>query len=129
MNRFAIEEDDQFEIHVKDYADEYIDEKEFYNAAEEVMRKTHQGSVYYRLEIENYSMRRKIKYERLISPNSRQYCSQSTPFYFSLLLFFIGNGKGDQNSIREVWLYISDIIIHWHDQTKLHHQGKIPKNV
>ena len=39
MNRFAIEEDDQFEIHVKDYTDE----KDSYKAAEEVMLKAQQG--------------------------------------------------------------------------------------
>ena len=46
MNRFAIEEDDQFEIHVKDYTDKKIfttDEKDIYNAAEEVMLKAQQG--------------------------------------------------------------------------------------
>ena len=44
MNRFAIEEDDQFEIHVKDYTDkDLIDEKDIYNAAEEVMLKAQQG--------------------------------------------------------------------------------------
>ena len=44
MNRFAIEEDDQFEIHVKDYKDKKrIDEEDFYNAAEEVMLKAQQG--------------------------------------------------------------------------------------
>ena len=46
MNRFAIEEDDQFEIHVKDYSDKnYFDigVEEMYNAAEEVMLKAQQG--------------------------------------------------------------------------------------
>ena len=44
MNRFAIEEDDQFEIHVKDYKDEnYFRKKDFYNAAEEVMLKAQKG--------------------------------------------------------------------------------------
>ena len=44
MNRFAIEEDDQFEIHVKDYKDKgWIGEEEMYNAAEEVMLKAQQG--------------------------------------------------------------------------------------
>ena len=38
MNRFAIEEDDQFEIHVKDYTDEH-----WIDAAEEVMLKAQQG--------------------------------------------------------------------------------------
>ena len=36
LNRFSIEEDDQFEIHVKDYSD-------FYNAAKEVILKAKQG--------------------------------------------------------------------------------------
>ena len=57
MNRFAIEEDDQFEIHVKDYPDKYyhdIGEEEMYNIAEKVMRKAEQGSGYNRLEIKNY---------------------------------------------------------------------------
>ena len=44
MNSFAIEEDDQFEIHVKDYTDNgLIDEKDVYNAAKEVMLKALQG--------------------------------------------------------------------------------------
>ena len=46
MNRFAIEEDDQFEIHVKDYKDKDlldVSEKDYYNAAEEVMLKAQQG--------------------------------------------------------------------------------------
>ena len=50
MNRFAIEEDDQFEIHVKDYKDKnafYIDEKDYYNAAEEVLLGPRQGLGYY----------------------------------------------------------------------------------
>ena len=51
MNRFAIEEDDQFEIHVKDYKDSQYDtcKEEMYNAAEEVMLKAQQGQGYYRL--------------------------------------------------------------------------------
>ena len=49
MNRFAIEEGDQFEIHVKDCTDtDYLDEEEMYNVAEEVMLKAQQGSGYYR---------------------------------------------------------------------------------
>ena len=52
MNRFAIEEDDQFEIHVKDYKDrDFLYENDIYNAAEEVMRKAQQGEGYYRLQI------------------------------------------------------------------------------
>ena len=46
MNRFAIEEDDQFEIHVKDYKDKdwyNPREEDIYNAAEEVMLKAQQG--------------------------------------------------------------------------------------
>ena len=44
INRFTIEEDDQFEIHVKDYKDEIkIWEDDVYNAAEEVMLKAQQG--------------------------------------------------------------------------------------
>ena len=46
LNRFAIEEDDQFEIHVKDYTDKDLTdvrEKDYYNAAEEVMLKAQQG--------------------------------------------------------------------------------------
>ena len=46
MNRFAIEEDDQFEIHVKDYKDKDladVKEKDYYNAAKEVMLKAQQG--------------------------------------------------------------------------------------
>ena len=50
MNRFAIEEDDQFEIHVKDYT--YKNFYNFggevmYNAAEGVILKAQQGSGYY----------------------------------------------------------------------------------
>ena len=45
MNRFAIEEDDQFEIHVKDYKDSgYIYVEEIHNAAEEVMLKANEGA-------------------------------------------------------------------------------------
>ena len=50
MNRFAIEEDDHFEIHVKNYPDkDYSNygEEEVYNAAKEVMFKAQQGSGYY----------------------------------------------------------------------------------
>ena len=56
MNRFAIEEDDQFEIHVKDHTKDYevyqeeIDQvyhEEIYNAAKEVILKAQQGSGYY----------------------------------------------------------------------------------
>ena len=46
MNRFAIEEDDQFEIHVKDYPKkEYynMNETDYYNAAKEVILKAKQG--------------------------------------------------------------------------------------
>ena len=60
MNRFAIEEDDQFEIHVKDYTDKdwsHISQKDYYNAAEEVMLKAQQGSGYYCLEIKSYKMK------------------------------------------------------------------------
>ena len=45
MNRFAIEEEDQFEIHVKDNKDHgYIYVEEIHNAAEEVMLKANQGA-------------------------------------------------------------------------------------
>ena len=44
MNRFAIEEDDQFEIHVKDYNNKTdIEGDDMYNAAEEVILKAKQG--------------------------------------------------------------------------------------
>ena len=44
MNRFAIEEDDQFEIHVKEYNNKIqIGVEETYKAAEEVMLKAQQG--------------------------------------------------------------------------------------
>ena len=46
LNRFSIEEDDQFEIHVNDYPDKgfwNMSETDFYNAAKEVMLKTQQG--------------------------------------------------------------------------------------
>ena len=47
MNRFAIEEDDHFEIHVKDYTNkDWIREEEAYNATEEVIVKAQQGSGY-----------------------------------------------------------------------------------
>ena len=44
LNRFALEEDDQFEIHVKDFKDkQYLTELDFYKAAEEVILKAQQG--------------------------------------------------------------------------------------
>ena len=47
MNRFAIEEDDQFEIHVKYRLDtRYIGKEEMNNAAAEVILKAQQGSGY-----------------------------------------------------------------------------------
>ena len=52
MNRFAIEEDDQFEIHVKDRRDKKfyeIGKVEIYNATKEVIFKARQGSGYYGL--------------------------------------------------------------------------------
>ena len=50
LNRFSIEEDDQFEIHVKDYPDKwYLNETDCYNAAKDVILKAQQGSGYYRL--------------------------------------------------------------------------------
>ena len=57
MNRFAIEEDDQNEINVKDYPDKYyynFGKEEMYNAAKEVMLKAQQGQGYYCLQIKNY---------------------------------------------------------------------------
>ena len=51
LNRFSIEEDDQFEIHVKDYSDKYdnnMSESVLYNAAKEVMLKAQQGLGHYR---------------------------------------------------------------------------------
>ena len=52
LNRFSIEEDDQFEIHVKDYPDKDrydMSEIDYYNAAKEVILKAQQGQGYYRL--------------------------------------------------------------------------------
>ena len=52
LNRFSIEEDDQFEIHVKDYPDKFyfdMSETDFYKAAKEVILKAQQGQGYYRL--------------------------------------------------------------------------------
>ena len=44
LNRFAIEEDDQFEIHVKDYTDKVLIRLEdISNAAEEMILKAQQG--------------------------------------------------------------------------------------
>ena len=46
LNRFSIEEDDQVEIHVKDYLDKHVEnmsERDYYNAAKEVMLKAQQG--------------------------------------------------------------------------------------
>ena len=46
LNRFSIEEDDQFEIHVKDYPDKHffnMSEADYYNAAKEVILKAQQG--------------------------------------------------------------------------------------
>ena len=51
LNRFSIEEDDQFEIHVKDYTNKWrLMEEDMYNAAKEVMLKAQQGSGQYRFE-------------------------------------------------------------------------------
>ena len=46
MNRFAIEEDDQFEIHVIDHTEKHygIGQEEMNNAAKEVMRKAQKGT-------------------------------------------------------------------------------------
>ena len=47
MNRFAIDEEDQFEIHVKNYSYQYDAEtEEMYNAAEKVMLKAQEGLVF-----------------------------------------------------------------------------------
>ena len=46
LNRFFIEEDDQFEIHVKDYPNKHafnMSETDYYNAAKEVILKAKQG--------------------------------------------------------------------------------------
>ena len=55
LNRFSIEEDDQVEIHVKDYLDKHVEnmserdhiyyyyKRLYYNAAKEVMLKAQQG--------------------------------------------------------------------------------------
>ena len=46
LNRFSIEEDDQFEIHVKDCPDKNVldmSEIDYHNAAKEVMLKAQQG--------------------------------------------------------------------------------------
>ena len=46
LNRFSIEEDDQFEIHVKDFPDKYrrnISGTDYYNVAKEVILKAQQG--------------------------------------------------------------------------------------
>ena len=46
LNRFSIEEDDQFEIHFKDYPDKsslQLSETDYYNAAKEVILKAQQG--------------------------------------------------------------------------------------
>ena len=55
MNRFAIDEDDQFEIHVQDYNNRYdMCEEDIYNAAKKVILKAQQGLGYYYLLIQNY---------------------------------------------------------------------------
>ena len=49
LNRFSIEEDDQFEIHVKNYQDKCpfdMSETDYYNAAKEVILKAQQGQGY-----------------------------------------------------------------------------------
>ena len=46
LNRFSIEEDDQFEIHVKDYPNKDIHDMsgtDYYNVAKEVILKAQQG--------------------------------------------------------------------------------------
>ena len=51
LNRFSIEEDDQFEIHVKDYPNKsryFLSETDFYDVAKEVILKAQQGQGYYR---------------------------------------------------------------------------------
>ena len=49
MNRFSIEENDQFEIHVKDYSSKpQAGKKDMYNAVETVTLKAQQGSGFYR---------------------------------------------------------------------------------
>ena len=55
LNRFSIEEDDQFEIHVKVYTNEkyttgFGPEDDIYNAAKDLMLKAKQGLGYYRLQ-------------------------------------------------------------------------------
>ena len=57
LNRFSIEEDDQFEVHVKNYPYEHnynIGKTVYYNSAKEVILKAKEGSGYYRLKIQNY---------------------------------------------------------------------------
>ena len=49
MNRFSIEEDDQFEIHVKEIYMNFNDDKAMYKAVKEVMLEAQQGWGYYRL--------------------------------------------------------------------------------
>ena len=53
LNRFSIEENDQFEIHVKYNPDKYrfdMRETDYYHAAKEVILKAQQGKGYYRLK-------------------------------------------------------------------------------
>ena len=59
LNRFSIEEEDQFEIHVKDYPNKdysNMRETDFYNAAKEVILDAQQGQGCYRLKGQNYFM-------------------------------------------------------------------------
>ena len=51
LNRFSIEEDDQFEIQVENCPEKHrlnMHKRDFYNAAKEVMLKIQQGLGYYR---------------------------------------------------------------------------------
>jgi len=72
MNRFSIEED-QFEIHVKDFTDKYfIDGKDIYNVAEEVFLNeevVQQGLVFCLLSVyPKIQMIWKINLEKIFDP-------------------------------------------------------------
>ena len=50
LNRFSIEEDDQFEIHIKDYPGKNgngMNGIEYYNVAKELILKANKGKGYY----------------------------------------------------------------------------------
>ena len=84
LNRFSIEEDDQFEIHVKDFTDkDVVDGGDIYKVTEELIsneRLVQQGSGVF-----GYSLKPVIKIRDGINipPNSRQQFHSPNSFHCS----------------------------------------------